>query len=110
MCIRDRVVRTQDTGFFFAKDNPNKLTYEIFPSLAVEMDYFAKNIGTEDNEFQFTPSLVAQGKDYMGAAFTITVQVLVNGVEDNDEFYFSSNVRVLPSFPALYQNYDFLCF
>ena len=48
------------------------------------MDYFAKNIGTEDNEFQFTPSLVAQGKDYMGAAFTITVQVLVNGVEDND--------------------------
>ena len=79
-----QVVRTQDTGFFFAKDNPNKLTYEIFPSLAVEMDYFAKNIGTEDNEFQFTPSLVAQGKDYMGAAFTITVQVLVNGVEDND--------------------------
>ena len=79
-----QVVRTQDTGFFFAKDNPNKLTYEIFPSLAVEMDYFAKNIGTEDNEFQFTPSLVAQGKEYMGAAFTITVQVMINGVEAND--------------------------
>ena len=79
-----QIVRTQQTGFFFAKDNPNKLTYEIFPSLAVEMDYFAKNIGTEDNEFQFTPTLVAQGKEYMGAAFTITVQVLVNGVEDND--------------------------
>ena len=79
-----QVVRTQDTAFFFAKNDPNKLTYEIFPSLAVEMDYFAKNTGTQDNEFQFTPSLVAQGKDYMGPAFTITVQVLVNGVEDND--------------------------
>ena len=48
------------------------------------MDYFAKNTGTEDNEFQFTPTLVAQGKEYMGAAFTITVQVFVNGVEFNE--------------------------
>ncbi|MEC8073037.1 MAG: plastocyanin/azurin family copper-binding protein [Candidatus Thermoplasmatota archaeon] len=79
-----QVIRTQDTAFFFAKHDPNKLTYEIFPSLAVEMDYFAKNIGTEDNEFQFTPHLVAQGKEYMGAAFTITVQVMINGVEAND--------------------------
>jgi len=79
-----QVIRTQDTGFFFAKDNQNKLTYEIFPSLAVEMDYFVKNIGTEDNEFQFTPTLVAQGKEYNGAAFTITVEVLVNGAEYND--------------------------
>ena len=80
-----QVVRTQDTGFFFAKDNQNKLTYEIFPSLAVEMDYFAKNIGTEDNEFQFTPTLDAQGKDYNGAAFIITVEILVNGVEYTPE-------------------------
>ena len=79
-----QVIRTQDTGFFFAKSDSNKLTYEIFPSLAVEMDYFAKNIGTEDNEFQFTPTLVAQGKEYKGAAFTITVQVLVNGLEFNE--------------------------
>ena len=79
-----QVVRSDHTGFFFAKDNPNKLTYEIFPSLSVEMDYFAKNIGTEDNEFQFTPALVAQGKDYKGEAFTMTVEVLVNGAASND--------------------------
>ena len=47
------------------------------------MDYFVKNIGTEDNEFQFTPTLAAQGKEYNGAAFTITVEVLVNGAEYN---------------------------
>ena len=86
-----QVIRTQDTGFFFAKDNPNKLTYEIFPSLAVEMDYFAKNIGTEDNEFHFTPTLVAQGKEYMGEAFTITVEVLVNGEAFNDLTSVSDN-------------------
>ena len=75
------VIRTQDTGIFFAKNTPTKLTYEIFPSLAVEIDYFAKNIGTVDNEFQFTPTLVEQGEVYDGAAFTISVEVLLNGAE-----------------------------
>ena len=79
------VIRTQDMEFYFAKEKASKLTYEIYPSLAVTIDYFAKNIGTEDNEFQFTPSLVTQGKEYMGAAFTITVEVLVNGVEYSPE-------------------------
>ena len=59
-----QLIRTLDTGFFFAKSDESKLTYEIFPSLDAEISYFAKNIGTVNNQFQFTPSLRSQGSDY----------------------------------------------
>ena len=74
-----QVVRTLDTGFFMTKDDVGQLTYDIFPSLAVEMDYFVKNIGTLDNTFRMTPELEAQGKSYDGAAFDISIEVLMNG-------------------------------
>ena len=73
------VIRTLDTGFFLTKDDVGQLTYDIFPSLAVEMDYFAKNIGTLDNTFRMTPELEAQGKSYDGAAFDISINVMMNG-------------------------------
>ena len=79
-----QLIRTLDTGFFFAKSDERKLTYEIFPSLSVEINYFAKNIGTENNQFQFTPTLAAQGNDYAGPSFTISVEVLMNGAEYDD--------------------------
>ncbi len=73
------VIRTLDTGFFLTKDDVGQLTYDIFPSLAVEIDYFAKNIGTVDNTFRMTPELEAQGKSYDGAAFDISINVMMNG-------------------------------
>ena len=73
------VIRTLDTGFFLTKDDVGQLTYDIFPSLAVEMDYFAKNIGTVDNTFRMTPELEAQGTAYEGAAFDISLNVMMNG-------------------------------
>ena len=84
------LIRTLDTGFFLTKDDPGQLTYEIFPSLAVEIDYFAKNIGTEDNTFRLTPDLDAQGKAYDGAAFDISINVRMNG-EAFDSITTSSN-------------------
>jgi len=73
------VIRTLDTGFFLTKSDVGQLTYDIFPSLAVEIDYFARNIGTVDNTFRMTPELDAQGKSYDGAAFDISINVLMNG-------------------------------
>ena len=73
------VIRTLDTGFFMTKDDVGKLTYDIFPSLAVEIDYFTKNIGTQDNTFRMTPELEAQGKSYDGAAFDVSINVMMNG-------------------------------
>ena len=84
------LIRTLDTGFFLTKDDPGQLTYEIFPSLAVEIDYFVKNIGTEDNTFRLTPNLDAQGKVYEGAAFDIMPNVRMNG-EAFDSITTSSN-------------------
>jgi len=84
------LIRTLDTGFFLTKDDPSQLTYDIFPSLAVEIDYFAKNIGTEDNTFRMTPELDAQGNVYDGAAFDISVNVRMNG-EAFDSITTSSN-------------------
>ena len=49
------LIRTLDTGFFLTKDDSGQLTYEIFPSLAVDIDYFAKNIGTVDNTLTLSP-------------------------------------------------------
>jgi hypothetical protein len=74
-----QLIRTLDTGFFLTKDDSGQLTYEIFPSLAVEIEYFAKNIGTEDNTFRMNPELIAQGKAYDGAAFDISINVRMNG-------------------------------
>ncbi len=85
-----QLIRTLDTGFFLTKDDPGQLTYEIFPSLAVEIDYFAKNIGTEDNTFRMTPELDAQGKAYAGAAFDISINVRMNG-ETFDSIITTSN-------------------
>ena len=106
-----QLIRTLDTGFFFAKDDESKLTHEIFPSLAVDIDYFVKNIGTESNHFQFTPYLAAQGNEYgecsidakliqsdceakngtwsgvhnwVGLAFTVSVEIMLNGNEYSD--------------------------
>ncbi len=73
------VIRTLDNGFFLTKDDVGQLTYDIFPSLAVEIDYFAKNIGTVDNTFRINPELEAQGKAYEGAAFDISINVMMNG-------------------------------
>ena len=73
------VIRTLDTGFFLTKDDVGQLTYDIFPSLAVEIDYFAKNIGTVDNTFRMTPELEAQGTAYEGADFDISINVMMNG-------------------------------
>ena len=85
-----QLIRTLDTGFFLTKDDPGQLTYEIYPSLAVEIDYFAKNIGTEDNTFRLTPELDAQGNVYDGAAFDISINVRMNG-EIFDSITTSSN-------------------
>ena len=85
-----QLIRTLDTGFFLTKDDPGQLTYDIFPSLAVEIDYFAKNIGTEDNTFRLTPELDAQGNVYDGAAFDISINVRMNG-ELFDSITTSSN-------------------
>ena len=85
-----QLIRTLDTGFFLTKDDPGQLTYDIFPSLAVEIDYFAKNIGTEDNTFRLTPELDAQGNVYDGAAFDISINVRMNG-EIFDSITTSSN-------------------
>ena len=74
-----QLIRTLDTGFFMTKDDVGQLTYDIFPSLAVEMDYFVKNIGTVENTFSMTPDLNAQGKDYSGEAFDISINVMMNG-------------------------------
>jgi hypothetical protein len=74
-----QLIRTLDTGFFLTKDDPGQLTYEIFPSMAVEIEYFAKNIGTTDNTFRMAPELDAQGKAYDGAAFDISINVRMNG-------------------------------
>ena len=74
-----QLIRTLDTGFFMTKDDVSQLTYDIFPSLAVEMDYFVKNIGTVANTFSMTPDLNAQGKDYSGEAFDISINVMMNG-------------------------------
>ena len=76
-----QLIRTLDTGFFMTKDDVSQLTYEIFPSLAVEMDYFVKNIGTVANTFSMTPDLNAQGKDYSGPAFDISPNIRMNGAE-----------------------------
>ena len=73
------LIRTLDTGFYLGKDDESKLTYDIFPSLAVEVDYFAKNIGTLDNTFSMTPELLSQGKSYDGPAFDISINVMMNG-------------------------------
>jgi plastocyanin len=75
-----QVIRTLDTGFYLTKDDVSKLTYEIFPSLAVEMDYFVKNIGTVSSSFGMTPEVNAQGKSYGGPAFDIDIEVMMNGV------------------------------
>ena len=75
-----QVVRTLDNGFFMTKQD-SKLTYEIFPSLTVDINYFVSNIGTEDNTFRFTPSLIAQGKDYKGEAFDISLQMTKNAAD-----------------------------
>ena len=85
-----QLVRTLDNGFFLTKDEVNKLTYDIFPSLAVSIDYFAKNIGTQDNTFRMTPDLIAQGNVYEGAAFDISIEVTMNG-NTFDEWTTSSN-------------------
>ena len=85
-----QLIRTLDTGFFLTKDDPGQLTYEIYPSLAVEIGYFAKNIGTEDNTFRMTPELDAQGNVYDGAAFDISINVRMNG-EIFDSITTSSN-------------------
>ena len=85
-----QLIRTLGTGFFLTKDDPGQLTYEIYPSLAVEIDYFAKNIGTEDNTFRLTPELDAQGNVYDGAAFDISINVRMNG-EIFDSITTSSN-------------------
>ena len=74
-----QLVRTLDNGFFLDKEDVTKLTYDIFPTLAVTIDYYAKNIGTQDNTFRMTPELSAQGKAYEGAAFDITIEVKLNG-------------------------------
>jgi plastocyanin len=74
-----QLIRTLDTGFFMTKDDVSKLTYDIFPSLSVDMDYFVKNTGTVSNTFSLTPDLNAQGKDYSGPAFDISPNVLMNG-------------------------------
>jgi plastocyanin len=84
------LIRTLDTGFYFGKDDVSTLTYDIFPSLAVEINYFAKNIGTEDNTFRINPELDAQGNYYEGAAFDIYIMVRMNG-EEFDEITSSSN-------------------
>jgi plastocyanin len=73
------VIRTLDTGFFLTKDDVGQLTYDIFPSLAVEIDYFTKNIGTFDNTFRMTPELEAQGATYEGGAFDVSINVIMNG-------------------------------
>ena len=75
-----QLIRTLDTGIFMTKDDSSKLTYDIFPSLAVSIDYFAKNIGTEDNTFRMTPDLDAQGATYTGVAFDVSINVKMNGV------------------------------
>ena len=75
-----QVIRTLDTGFYLTKDDVSKLTYDIFPSLAVEMDYFVKNIGTVSSSFGMTPEVNAQGKSYGGPAFDIDIEVMMNGV------------------------------
>ena len=85
-----QLIRTLGTGFFLTKDDPGQLTYEIYPSLAVEIDYFAKNIGTEDNTFRLTPELDAQGNVYDGAALDISINVRMNG-EIFDSITTSSN-------------------
>jgi plastocyanin len=74
-----QLIRTLDTGFFFAKDDESTIIYEIFPSLAVKIDYFAKNVGTEDNIFRLSPGLQAQGEAYDGAAFETSIDVKMNG-------------------------------
>ncbi|MFL2945310.1 MAG: plastocyanin/azurin family copper-binding protein [Candidatus Poseidoniales archaeon] len=74
-----QLLRTLDVGYYLAKDDVSQLTYEIFPSLAVEMDYFVKNIGTVSTTFSMTPDLNPQGNDYSGDAFTIDIEVMMNG-------------------------------
>jgi len=74
-----QLIRTLDSGFFLAKDDVSQLTYDIFPSLAVEIDYFVKNIGTVSTTFSMTPDLNPQGKDYSGEAFAIDIEVMMNG-------------------------------
>ncbi|MEE3242630.1 MAG: plastocyanin/azurin family copper-binding protein [Candidatus Thermoplasmatota archaeon] len=76
-----QLIRTLDTGFFMTKDDHSKLEYEIFPSLAVEIDYFAKNTGTVDNTLRLNPGLIALGKEYDGEAFEITIEVKMNGAD-----------------------------
>ena len=75
-----QLIRTLDTGFFLTKDTDWPLTYDIFPSLAVEIDYFVKNIGTVSSTFSMAPTLNAQGKAYGGPAFEIDIDVMMNGV------------------------------
>ena len=70
-----QLVRTLEHGFFFDKSSDDQLTYEIFPSTEVEIDYFAKNIGTLNNTFRMTSQVKAQG--------------------DNKEFYFDTSIEVL---------------
>ena len=75
-----QLIRTNEFGMYFSKTDFSKLTYEIFPSLAVEIDYMARNIGTKDNTFQMTPALILQGnKDADAGYWEITPNVLVNG-------------------------------
>ena len=74
-----QLIQTLDTGFYFGKGDDENLQYDIFPELNVEIDYFAKNIGTEDNTFRITPEVIAQGMAYDGAAFSIYVMVRMNG-------------------------------
>jgi len=78
------LIRTLDTGFYFGKNDINNLTYEIFPTLEVEIDYFAKNIGTQDNTFSMNPEVDHQGGNYEGAAFNIHIMVIMNGEEFTD--------------------------
>lgn len=59
-----QLIRTLDNGFVLDKKDVTKLTYDIFPTLAVSIDYYVKNIGTQDNTFSITPELSAQGKPY----------------------------------------------
>jgi len=79
-----QLIRTLDTGFYFGKADDDNLNYDIFPSLGVEIDYFVKNIGIEDNTFRITPELDAQGHAYDGDPFDIIINIMMNGVEFND--------------------------
>ena len=72
------VIRTLGTGITFVKTDNSQLTYDIFPSLSVDVGYFAKNIGTKDNTLEITPSLSPQGEKYDAAGFKVFPSVTVN--------------------------------